>query len=163
VNRSWSLLNWVCHGVLAVGLTAPCMTIVSRMGEATDLVRELGLLAEPESYSVLTGIGALFNNGDIAIGVLLSVFSVLFPFAKLVVVRLTLGPAGVPRRLLAVTAILSKYSMTDVFVIALLVIASKTLPGGSEIRLEWGTLAFATAALLSMILISAVNRAHPGT
>lgn len=160
--RTWSVLNWLCHGILAMGLTAPCMTIVARMGEATDIAQELGFLPEPESYSVLSGILALFDNGDIAIGILLLVFSVLFPVTKLIAVRLTLRvvPGGqAPHRLLSVIAILSKYSMIDVFVIALLVIASKTLPGGSEINLRWGTFAFAAAALLSMYLISAVKKA----
>lgn len=160
--KPWSVLNWLCHGILALGLTAPCMTIVARMDELTDIAKDLGMLPEPESYSVLQGIIALFDTGDIAIGILLLVFSVIFPIVKLIAVRLTLrvGPGGaVPHRLLSVIAILSKYSMIDVFVIALLVIASKTLPGGSEINLRWGTLAFAVAALLSMYLISAVKKA----
>lgn len=160
-RKAWSTLNWLCHGFLAVGLTAPCMTIVTRMGEATELAHDMGLLPSPESYSVLRGIIALFDNGDLAIGILLLVFSVLFPVTKLIVVRLTLkvDPAAAPHRLLSFIAVLSKYSMIDVFVIALMVIASKTLPGGSEIDLEWGTIAFATAALLSMYLVSAVKKA----
>jgi paraquat-inducible protein A len=152
----------LCHGVLALGLVAPCMTIVAQMGDVTDVADAAGLLPPPKSYSVLTGILALFEHGNAIIGVLLLAFSVLFPVTKLVVVRLTLQGAagGAPRQgLLKATALFSKYSMVDVFVIALIVVASKTLPGGSRIDLEWGTLAFATAALLSMVLTSAVGKA----
>ena len=52
-----------------------------------------------------------------------------------------------------------KKHMVDVFAIALLVVASKTMAGGSRIDVEWGTIAFATAALLSMYLTSAVKKA----
>ncbi len=160
--KPWAALNWLCHGVLAVGLMAPCMTIVPRMGSATDVARSIGLLPQAESYSVLSGILALFEDGDLVIALVLLTFSVLFPVAKLVVVRLTLQGAvcgAVPQKLLAAMAMFSKYSMTDVFVIALIVVASRTLPGDSQINLEWGAIAFALAALLSMYLTSAVKKA----
>ncbi len=159
--KPWAALNWACHGVLAVGLMAPCMTIVPRVGDATYVARAAGLLPQAESYSVLSGILALFRDGDLIIATLLLAFSVLFPVAKLVVVRLTLHGAGrgaVPPRLLAAMAVLSKYSMTDVFVLALIVVASRTLPGDSRIAIEWGAIAFALAALLSMYLTSAVKK-----
>lgn len=112
--RAWKPLaglNWLCHGVLALGLMAPSMTVVVRLGEATEVVRAAGILPEPETYSVLSGILALFDHGNLLIGLLLLSFSVLFPVAKLVVVRLTLQGArsGIaPRRLLAATAMFSK-------------------------------------------------------
>ena len=160
--KPWAALNWLCHAVLALGLMAPCMTVVPRLGSATEVARAAGLLPAAESYSVLSGILALFENGDLVIASLLLAFSVLFPVAKLVVVRLTLQGAAhgaVPERVLSAMAIFSKYSMTDVFVIALIIVASRTLPGDSQIDLEWGALAFATAALLSMYLTSAVKKA----
>jgi len=145
---SIAALNWLCHGVLAVGLVAPSMTFVSRMGSATEVAREAGLLPEPATYSVLSGILSLLEGGDLLIGGVLLMFSVVFPIAKLVVVRLALkGP--VSPRLLRAVAFASKYSMVDVFVIALLVVGSKTMPGGSRFEPEWGLAAFGAAALLS--------------
>ena len=161
-HQPLAALNWLCHGALAVGLMAPCMTFVARLGSATDAARFVGLVPQPESYSVLSGILALLEGGDLVIGLVLLTFSVLFPVAKLVVVRLALqGAAGgpVPRGLLTVMATIGKYSMVDVFAIALLVVASKTMAGGSRIDLEWGAIAFGSAALLSMYLTSAVKKA----
>ena len=106
--RAWAALNWLCHAALAVGLVAPCMTFVTRMGDVTDLAREAGLLPGPESYSVLSGILALLQGGSVPVGLLLLVFSVLFPVTKLVVVRLTLRVArggAAPHRLLAVMSV----------------------------------------------------------
>lgn len=157
--------NWACHGVLAVGLVAPSMTYVPRVGGATDVARAAGLVPDPATYSVLSGILSLLENGDVAIGCVLLVFSVVFPISKLVVVRLALrGTSGgaVPPRLLQAVALASKYSMTDVFVIALLVVASRTMPGGSRIELEWGIFAFCAAALLSTGLTSSVRREAAG-
>jgi paraquat-inducible protein A len=152
--------------MLAVGLVAPCMTFVSRMGGATEVARAAGLIPEPATYSVLSGILTLFEGGDLGIGCVLLAFSVLFPIAKLIAVRLVLQSAtrrAVSPQLLRGVAALSKYSMVDVFVVALLVVASKTMPGGSRIDLEWGLFAFGAAALLSMGLTSAVRRtAAPG-
>ncbi|MCI0585373.1 MAG: paraquat-inducible protein A [Planctomycetes bacterium] len=160
-----SAANWLCHGILAVGLVAPSMTYVPRLGGATDVARAAGLIPAPATYSVLSGIVSLLENGDVLIGCVLLVFSVVFPISKLVVVRLALGGAGagaVAPRLLKATALASKYSMTDVFVIALLVVASRTMPGGSRIELEWGIFAFCAAALLSTGLTSSVRKEAAG-
>jgi paraquat-inducible protein A len=158
--RRVAALNWLCHGILAVGLVAPCLTFVSRMGGATEAARAVGLIPDPATYSVLSGILSLLEHGDVWIGCILLTFSVVFPIAKLIVVRLALqeGTAhAVPPSLLKAVAIASKYSMADVFVIALLVVASKTMPGGSSIDLEWGTFAFCAAAVLSTGLTSSVK------
>ena len=163
--RQVSALNWLCHGILAVGLVAPCMTFVSRMGGATEVARAVGLIPDPATYSVLSGILSLLEHGDVGIGCVLLTFSVVFPISKLIVVRLALQGAtrcAVPPRLLKAVALASKYSMVDVFVIALLVVASKTMPGGSRIELQWGTLAFCAAALLSTGLTSSVRKTAAG-
>lgn len=156
--------NWLCHGVLAVGLVAPCMTIVTRVGDATEVARAAGLIPEPRTYSVLSGILTLLENGNVMIGIVLLLFSVVFPIGKLVVVRLVLRQTARPAihpRLLKAVAFSSKYSMTDVFVIALLVVASKTMAGGSSIEVQWGTFAFGLAALLSLGLTTAIDRTTP--
>lgn len=159
-RRRLAALNWLCHALLAVGLVAPCMTFVSRMGGATEIARAVGLVPEPATYSVLSGIRTLFESGDVAIGCVLLVFSVVFPVSKLIVVRLALQAAArgeEARALLRAVAVASKYSMVDVFVIALLVVASKSMPGGSSVELEWGTFAFAAAAVLSTALTASVR------
>jgi hypothetical protein len=40
--------------------------------------------------------------------------------------------------------------MVDVFFIALLVLASQTLPGGTSVEIRWGAYAFAAAALVAL-------------
>ena len=153
-------LLWSAHILLGVGLAAPCMTIVPKLGEHTALGSWLGLLDEPRTYSILSGIRGLLDGGGFWIGLLLLVFSVLFPLAKLIALRMALSDleAGRPvNRLHHVLANVGKYSMADVFVVALLVVASKSFPGGTEVVIRWGVYAFAAAALLTMFASARVH------
>ncbi|MHC4960314.1 MAG: paraquat-inducible protein A, partial [Planctomycetota bacterium] len=78
---------------------------------------------------------------------------VVFPLSKLVILRAGIAdtiagrPASGAQR---ITNVLSKYSMVDVFVIALLIVASKSYPGGTTVDVHWGAFAFAAAALASI-------------
>jgi hypothetical protein len=159
--RSLAILNWCSHVLLGIGLLAPCMTVIPRMDPLHGLGRWLGLVDEPRSYSIATGVLQLVRGGNVAIGVVLLVFSVLFPIAKLVVFRVALAdarrgrPAGRARD---VAARYGRYSMADVFVVALTVIVSKSFPGGTTVDVRWGAFAFAAAALLSMAVARGVAR-----
>lgn len=159
--RPLAILNWVCHVLLGIGLFAPCMTVTPRMGTIEGLGRWLGLVDEPRTYSVATGVLQLLRGGNVAIGLVLLFFSVLFPVTKLVVLRAALAdarrghPAG---RAHEIAARYGRYSMADVFVLALMVVASKSFPGGTTVDVRWGAFAFAAAALLSMAIARGVAR-----
>jgi len=56
LHRPLHPLLWTAHVLLGVGLAAPCMTIVPRLGSHTALGGWLGLLDEPRTYSILSGI-----------------------------------------------------------------------------------------------------------
>jgi paraquat-inducible protein A len=144
---------WAAHVLLGIGLCAPCMTVTPRAGPLEGLGRWLGLLQEPKTYSVVTGVLRLLTGGNVAVGILLLVFSVLFPVAKLVVLR-----AAEQGRAHDIAARFGRYSMADVFVLALMVVVSKSFPGGTTVEVRWGAFAFAAAALLCLVLASAISR-----
>jgi len=148
---------WMAHILLGVGLAAPCMTITPRFGAHTGLAKWLGLLDEPRTYSILSGIRALLAGDGLWIGLLLLVFSVLFPVAKLIALRVAIG-VGAGGGLHRALASVGKFSMADVFVVALIVVVSKSFPGGTTVDLRWGIYAFAGAALLTMALTAWVDR-----
>ena len=154
-------LLWAAHILLGLGLAAPCMTVVPRMGAHTGLAEWLGLLDEPRTYSLLSGIRALIGGDGFWIGLLLLSFSVVFPIAKLIALRVAIG-SGASNRLHRVLRGIGKYSMADVFVVALLVVVSKTFPGGTTIELRWGIYAFAVAALLTMLVTTLADRRSRG-
>ena len=51
-----------------------------------------------------------------------------------------------------------KFSMLDVFVVGLIVLAIKGLPGGSRVTLGWGVAAFAASVVLSILSAILIQR-----
>jgi len=141
-------LNWTAHALLGVGLFAPCMTVTPRMGEYTGLGRWLGVVGDARTYSVFGGVRALLEGSAPLLGAVLFLFSIVFPLSKLILLRAGLArpDAGHTRYVAA----LSKYSMVDVFVIALLIIASKSYPGGTTVDVHYGAFCFGAAALITI-------------
>ena len=103
--------------------------------------------ARPTSYSVLTGILALFRHDAAGLGALLFGFSVIFPMLKLALLAATTATGRRDGSLVRLTHHAGKFSMLDVFVVALLVLAIKGLPGDSTATLGWGVYAFAASVV----------------
>jgi paraquat-inducible protein A len=127
-------------GLLALGWLAPMMT-----------VKRLFLFEE--RISIIDGLITLVEHGEWALFLIVVVFSVLFPAAKLALsYRLWLsGDVRDPRfeaRLKRIEG-LGKWSMLDVFLVALAVAAIK-ISVIADVHLHWGLYAFAAGILLSM-------------
>ena len=150
---------------LGLGLVGPCMTVVPRMGEFTGWVEVLKPDAlRPTTYSILSGIDALRQHGSPGIAYLLFGFSVVFPILKLG--AMAWGAASLrlgvrPHAAVTISHHLGKFSMLDVTVIGLLVLAIKGLPGGSEVHLGWGVWAFAASVGLSLIASIVLHDVRP--
>ena len=141
--------------LLGLGLVAPAMTITTDYGRWDGWIRLLdpAMSAERETtYSLLGGILKLLRGGDTLIGVVLLLFTVVFPTVKLVLMAAEneLPTGGPVARLLRLAG---KWSMLDVMVVAMLVLAIKALPGGSELALRWGLWCFAASVLLSLVAV----------
>jgi paraquat-inducible protein A len=80
-----------------------------------------------DAPSLLELVGALFHSGDIALALIVGIFSIAFPIAKLAGIGLQIsgraGKAGLFRR---VMPHLSKWSMMDVMLVAIVVFAAKS-------------------------------------
>lgn len=140
------VLLFLAGGTLALGLNLPVVTL--RSGLARD------------SYSVLGGIADLARSGEVCLALIVLVFSVLFPIAKLAALAHVLfRPGPVERRARLVRSLerLGRWSMLDVFVIAIL-IGSVHLGILSEAYAERGIYVFAAGILLSMFSTLAVQR-----
>lgn len=142
--------------LLALGLFGPCMTLVPSAGELDWLMRLFDPgYEEPVTYSLLGGIRSMLTEGNVFVGCVVALFSVVFPIWKLGVywaAAVDRGrglPAG---RAVAWVNRLGKWSMLDVFVLAVLVIAVKGLPGDSQMHIRWGAAAFCASVLLSIYI-----------
>ena len=149
------LLVTASAAALGLGLTGPCMTVVPNAGEWTGWVRLLEpRMLRPTTFSVLTGIDSMWRHDAEGLAGLLFAFSVAFPTAKLAILAWLAahadpdaphGPAG------RLAHHVGKFSMLDVLVIGLVVVAVKGLPGGTEVRAGWALWAFAASVLAAMV------------
>ena len=148
--------------LLGAGLAGPCMAIHPSFGNLDGWVRLLKpTLARPTEYSVVGGITTLIHNGSVALGVLLFAFSVLFPTIKLAIMAAAtsaLHHGQPPGALMRLAHHAGKFSMLDVFVAGLLVLAIKGLPGGSKVTLGWGVGAFAASVVIAMVAGMIIQR-----
>lgn len=137
-------LVWVATLVLALGLTVPVVTF--RTGLAHD------------TFSVIGGIVDLAREGDVLLAGIVLAFSVVFPVLKLALLQYALhGPLSSERRARLVHALerLGRWSMLDVFVIAIL-IGAMHLGILSEAKAEPGIHVFAVGILLAMLATRSV-------
>ena len=135
---------------LVIGLSVPLLTV-----EKTVFWKHW-----ENNYSVFTGVVELAKQGDILLAFIIFFFSMVFPFAKLwMLTRIWFAvPSGEERKIaLHWLGILGKWSMLDVFVVAILVVAAKmrTL---TEVQPEIGVYLFGFSIFLSMITTSLIER-----
>ena len=140
---------------LGVGLVAPTMTIVPKAGELTWLIEIL----EPESmlpvtYSIVGIIIELANSMEWLLFIVLTFFSVLFPVTKLYFFWAACSGFRQNPNIKWIAYIvgkLSKFSMAEVFVLSLVLISLKTLPGGTDVQLEFGCMIYLLSVILSTL------------
>jgi paraquat-inducible protein A len=104
--------------------------------------------------SVYRGLITLYQEHELFLFGVLLIFTVVFPFLKIgALLGLWLRPGLKPRqmaRVYALVANLSKWSMLDVFVVAVLVILIRS-GGLATIKAQDGLLLFCASVLLTQI------------
>lgn len=107
------------------------------------------------TVSLYSALWTLAAEAEWGLFALVGVFSVLFPVLKILLLFLIwnfdMSQGAAHRRRLAWLATYGKWSMLDVFVVALLVVSVK-LGALAEARVEAGIYAFAASVILTMLL-----------
>lgn len=136
------LALWLVLGFAAfvAGITLPMMTLTK-------------LVWFDNTFTVLSGIGALLADETFALGMLLMLFSVVFPAVKFLgmLAYVAVYPP-LPRALVQFQYALgkvAKFSMLDVFVVALMLMVVK-LGVLAEVEIHSGIYWFSLAVLVSM-------------
>lgn len=142
-------LQGVAAMCLLVGLAAPMLTVVAQ--------REMAVLGtvvlQFETKSILDTVGDLYARGSVLVAALLALFSVVVPVAKLLVSLLALLAPGerAQRTCVGFVRAVGKWSMTDVFVVAVLLAFLATSGNGlTDARLGPGLYFFAAYGLLTL-------------
>lgn len=103
-----------------------------------------------DSYSLIDTVGGLFDNGEIALALLIGTFSIVTPTLKLVLVTWLhlVGPEG-HTGLARWVERLGKWSLTDVLVIAVLIVVWSGT--GLKLTTQPGLWFFALSAISLML------------
>jgi paraquat-inducible protein A len=138
IDRLLGLVLLASLGALVVGLALPAITVRS--------------LFFAQDFSLFESVLAFLEDGDWFLFVVTFLFSVVFPIAKIVVglaLWFALDATGAyARPVLGWLAAMSKWSMLDVFIIALIVlVADGRLLSSADIQI--GAIVFSGAVLTS--------------
>jgi paraquat-inducible protein A len=135
-------------GLLFYGLQAPILTLEK-------------FYFFSNTVSLLSALEVLAQEAEWGLFVLIGTFSVVFPILKLLMLLLiwNIEPADSERHRVHLhwLSVYGKWSMLDVFVVALLVVSIK-LGAMAEAHVERGIYAFAASVILTMLLSAWIGR-----
>ena len=141
--------------LLGLGLIGPTLTIFPKAGDLTWFIK---IIAPEElavsTYSILGVIQKLFQTNDIFLAVILAMFSVFSPVLKLSFYWHATGLKDSKKfnSTLQIIHYVGKFSMAEVFALALIIVVIKSFPGGSTAQLEWGAYLFTFSIICSMLV-----------
>ena len=150
VRLTWFVnIATVC---LFLGITLPTMRIDPGDGTLRRFI--LGFFTTgPSTYSVISSIWALIKEGvamDIFLGTIIFLFSIILPTLKLVVFYNVLSGGNTNIRLQELVHNWGRFSMLDVYIVAILILAIRSLPGGAQIKPSGGLILFTISVLICL-------------
>jgi paraquat-inducible protein A len=136
-----------------------CAPVLFAFGIMLPLVTFEKLYFFTENPSLLGIVGSLYEEGDYALTLLVALFSILFPAVKMVAIAAeALAPAGgTPGWFARLVPFLSKWSMMDVMLVAIVIAAAKT-SGLANAFTEAGLWCYAGSALMTSAIQWIVGR-----
>jgi len=135
-------------------------SVLLAFGLSLPLLHLEKMLFWENSYSVVTGVFGLAEDRQYVFAAVVFFWSVLFPIAKLGLLHwIWFGRTSAARRASVVRWLdkVGKWSMLDVYIVSVLVVAVKLGPL-AEVRVERGLYVFGTAVVLTMIAGARVEK-----
>ena len=147
IDRYLGLALLAAGGLLVAGWLLPVMTIRT-------------LVLFDDQVSILGAALRLLDSGDVFLFAIVAVFTAVFPLVKLLLAyavwrRLRSGSRHFPRALSWVERF-GRWSMLDVFVVALLVVIMK-VSFVSDVQVHSGVYVFFAAVVLSMAIVRRIQ------
>ena len=109
----------------------------------------------PSSYSILSSISTLVKTDtfmDILLGVTVFLFSVVLPIVKLGLFYHILNGGNPNSNITTFVHKWCRFSMLDVYIVAILILTIRSLPGGAQIKPSWGLVLFTISVLISLYI-----------
>jgi len=138
-------------------IEVPLLILVSMIllliAYSLPLLRVEKMVFWKNEYSIIAGVHGLWEQGQYALAIILFFFSIVFPVFKLAMLGCLWAVRLAEQRRQAVLhwlGILGKWSMLDVFVVAILIVLVKLGPL-ANVQPQRGVYWFAAAIFLSMV------------
>lgn len=142
---------------LLTAILLPIATFSFALGITLPLMRLEKLYFLEERPSLVDLIQGLWLEGDTALAAIVGLFSIVFPAAKIMLTHIA-AVTGAKTRSLALLSAVSKWSMLDVMLVALVLFAAKT-SGLAAATILPGLWFYAGAALSTALAAALCNRA----
>ena len=129
------------------------------LGIVLPLVKFESFYFFDETPSLVGIVSTLFDGGDFLLAILVACFSILFPIVKQFAVTYEAFSRGKeqPEFLSKLVPVLSKWSMMDVLLVAIVIVAAKT-SGMANAFSQPGLWFYAASALLTILAHQAIKR-----
>lgn len=153
----WSHQVWLVRGLLLASLAL----LVA--GAVTPLLTTERFYFFSNTFSLLSGLSELTANGHYVVAGVVALFSLCVPVVKATILWLATSQRATGSPLVTVADRFGKWSMLEVFIAALLIVALKLGPI-AEAELHYGAYLLASSVLLSGIasqLLAGEPRAAP--
>jgi len=135
-------------------------TVFFALGIILPVIRFTTIYVWTNEHSIATIIWALYENQEYFLGVVLFLFSILFPFLKLFYLLTLVTSPDIPpefrKKSISTMEWLGRYSMTDVMVLALMIFYVNS-SGYTEATVLPGVYFFAASALITMLAYGWAN------
>jgi len=153
VGRWWSRNR---HGLINFLLLAATLTF--GIGIWSPMLTLTRMVLIENTFSVVSGIWQLYLEREYALFALLGLFTIVLPVIKLALLFYAWNrPRSAQRRPLYWMEVVGKWSMLDVFVVAVLIMSVKLGPLAT-MELHYGLYMFSASVLLIMIASQIVYR-----
>lgn len=145
--RLYRNLFWLSCVLLVLGAFLPLMTVSK-------------FVFVNSTYSLVTGIFELLLSGQVFIFVIVFIFSLVLPLIKMYFLHQVIfdrtKEEGKSRRNIKLMHDYGRWSMLDVMVVAVLIVASK-LGALASVEVHFGLYCFAASVLLAMFITHKVS------
>ena len=145
------------HEKLLVNLLLGLLAVVFAIGIWAPILTLKKLLIVQNTFSILSGVTQLARDGQYGLFSLLTAFTLVLPCLKIGVLFAAWNSRPKQAHFLAWLSTLGKWSMLDVFVVAML-IASVKLGALATIEVHYGLYVFAAAVVLMIFNTNFVSK-----
>jgi len=135
-----------------------CSLVLLGFGLFSPIITLTKFVLLENTFSVYSGVLELLKEGQVFLFILISGFSIILPILKIVVLFFLVSiksSAGKFDRYLHWMHQFGKWSMLDVFVVAVLVVSVK-LGAIASVEMRYGLYFFAAVVLLTMLITARV-------